>query len=59
MNDQAKFLRHDTGALQKRKARENEIPEQRKMRQIRDDRVILFDLLIMFLFRLRRIMNKN
>ena len=29
MNDQAKFPRHDTGALQKQKARENETPEQR------------------------------
>jgi len=28
MNDQAKFPRHDTGALRKQKARENETPEQ-------------------------------
>ena len=58
MNDQAKFPRHDTGALRKRKARENETPEQQKVRQIRD-RVIVFDLFIMFLFYLRGIMNKN
>ena len=31
MNDQAKFPRHDTGALRKRKARENETPEQQKV----------------------------
>jgi hypothetical protein len=58
MNDQAKFPRHDNGALRKRKARENETPEQRKVRQI-CDRVILFDLFIMFLSHLRRIINKN
>ena len=39
-------------------AREHETPEQQKLRQARD-RVISFDSFIMFLFYLRKIMNKN